>query len=197
VRRARPLALLAALAASCPVQDSFPGDTVLGTFDFKSALSSDECRLDPDGGAPVPGAFSGTLSYDSRTLEAYLTVGSTVLRGTLSGDRLGVGAQAVRKLPVASCDGTLDESLEGQLIAAAPARAADFSCDALAALDGGAPALDGGLDAGPSDGGLDVALFCGSLSDQLAGPADAGADAACRLDPCRMVHSISGRRRQQ
>jgi hypothetical protein len=90
------------------------------------------------------------------------------------------------QVPVASCDGTLDESLEGQLIAEAPARAADFSCDALAALDGGAPA---------PDGGLDVALFCGSLSDQLAGPANAGADAACRLDPCRMVHSISGKRR--
>ena len=190
MRRARPLALLAALAASCPVQDSFPGDTVLGTFDFQSALLSDECRLDPDGGATAPAAFSGTISYDSRTLEAYLTVGSTVLRGTLSGDRLGVGAQAARKVPVASCDGTLDESLEGQLIAEAPARSADSSADSLCAA-----ALDGG--AATPDGALEASLFCGSLSDQLAGPADAGADAACRLDPCRLVHSISGKRRQQ
>jgi hypothetical protein len=210
--RPRSLALAVALAAACPAQTQVPGNTVVGTFGFRTSLVRDGCPpgdagvgdagdagdagvgdAGDAGNAGLPASFTGTVSYDSATGEAYLSFGPGILKGRLTGDTLELGGGAQRAIPSASCAGSLSEKLTARMIGEAEARAAGFSCDGFAGLDGGSASSEGGEDASGGDAGLDVQLICGSIKDVLSGP-DAGEGDPCYLAPCEQVFSLTGER---
>jgi hypothetical protein len=196
----RALALLATLAAGCPAEISFPGDTLVGTFKFTARCVSDGGCGRGDA-AVLPEDFTGLVSYNSQNGNAYLASGNTVLRGDLSGNVLTVSGQALRGIPSASCEGSLSESIAATMHTEPEASAAGFGgCLALAELDGGAQSLDGGLDGSQGDAGLRVQLICGTLTDKLsgpsgiAGPSDGGSPDPCWLEPYEVEYSLEGRR---
>ena len=178
--RPSPILLALALAAGCPAE-SVPGDVVVGTFDFATELLQDNCDVVNQ---QDPGSFSATVSYDSKTSEAYLTVGATSMAGMLTGDRLSITASANRTLwrpsSDAGCPGAIVERVEGRLIDEGEAHVLGLKCS----TDGGLYVPDGGS----ADARPDVRLICGSISDVLS----AQQDPSCTVDPCLVTYSLSG-----
>ncbi len=185
---------LAAAAALTTCTTSFPGDVVVGAFDFVTSPLSNTCPLyggddaGTDGGTGMPSSFTGTVSYDSRTGNAYLTTAAGSLSGTLSGDVLDLSGQAQREIPAATCEGSLSEQLTARMIGEEEALAAGGVCPAPLAADGGAAA-------GTSDAGTSVVIICGRITDKLAGPDGGGGD-GCAFTPCAMEFSLTGTRQQ-
>jgi hypothetical protein len=170
------VAVLALSLAGCRDEERYPGDRVLGTYRFETTLVEDRCQFDKN--RRDPGAFAGTVSLDSSTGEAFLTVGRTTHRGRFDGARLTVESRAVRELPApCGCRAILKEHVEGYLVTEAQASQAS-SCEGLPS--------DGGT---VSDAGTDFMLICGFLTDEVT-----GLTPACECEPCVMAYSLSGRR---
>lgn len=186
----RPLLATAALTfslAACLAQPETPGDTVIGTFRFEPKLVATQETCDFAGVVPLE-PFVATLSYDSTSQRAWLTVDGRSREGTLDGARFAVRSEGTRVFEcgrdtstATRCKGVLRERVEGRLVGRLEA-SDSTSCAEEELNDGTAPADGAGLQ--------DAVLFCGFLTDQLA--ADEGEGCGC--EPCLFVYSLTGRR---
>lgn len=180
--------------AGCPAAAQVPGDVVLGTYSFSVTPFQDGCAFERDAGEAVlaPDPFVATLSYDTKEHTAYLVSGPTQLKGTLEGNQFVVQnpIPARRDLPkraapdggsaTCGCPGSISERLEATLYAATD-------------LVGGCATerlVDAGVPFSLRDGGPELGLVCGFLTDELA-PLD---NASCACDPCLLVYAIAGTR---
>ena len=189
MRRWPPLAAgLLALAglAACPVEQKAPGE-VIGTFDFEVWLVEDSCGFAAEGDGGRVGdlePFVATLSHDRSAGRFYLTRGATLLEGTLEGDRFELDGHAARTLPCGcdggycSCAGTIDEHLEGTVYGQGQVAAGGCEADPH---DVGEPTL--------RDGGWDVRLVCGFVSDRMSAQGQ-----GCSCPSCLVVYRIAGER---
>lgn len=192
------LVLLAALALACPSDNQSPGDVVLGDFTFEA---------DPvDGGCPFAGAgeplrFMGTLSLDSRTGAAWLTTNSYEHQGTFSTGSMSVRAEAERIAPL-PCSGMTTNAAPMRVIEEISAR---LYLEEEARAVGGCPwPVDATPDGGMAwdserlrDGGLDVRLVCGTLTDRFV-PTEPSVckgsnDASVPFEGCEVLFKLSGR----
>lgn len=181
------LAVAVSALAACPTEEKVPGE-FLGSFRFTVALVQDGCGYAerPDGGrAGDPEPFVASLSHERTTGRFYLTSGATQLEGTLEGDRFAVEGHASRTLPcgcdasaTCGCSGTIVERVEGTV----------YGLAQVAAGGCGAPAPDAGEPV-LRDGGSDVRLVCGFLSDEMKAEGD-----ACTCPACLVVYAITGER---
>jgi hypothetical protein len=178
----RAAAALALLMAACPAPAQAPGDTVLGTFAFTVSLRESGCAF-ADGG--MPESFTGVLSIDSQSGEAFLTVGEASHEGTFDGERLVVKASAGRTLgPPCNCACAVTETIEARLYDEAQARA-------VGGCDGGIPVPPSSTETpARPDAGLDIRLVCGTVRDEFGGLA--GPECAC--EPCAIDYGLAGRR---
>jgi hypothetical protein len=187
----------ALLLCACPARTPVPGDVVIGTFGFAVSRPpyQDGCQFVRDGGSgePVmidPEDFVATLSYTSGgpgARPAYFNSGATQIEGTLQADTLVVESKPVERdlpLPCAQdagvCHGTLVERIEIRLLSAAQVEAG--GCAAIGSVDAGPPP-----DPAP-DGGVDVRLVCGWITDEFKPPG------SCSCAPCLVVYAVSGER---
>jgi hypothetical protein len=109
------------------------------------------------------------------------------MQGSWQGDSFTVEADALRDMPPPCsldggvCPGTITETIEGRLFGEAQIVAG--GCASL-------PQGDAGLSGYPfvPDGGLDVRLVCGYITDEFK------PDIACGCAPCLVVYKIAGER---
>ena len=169
------------LLAACPAAPQAPGETVLGTFNFSLTLRETGCTFADDG---MPESFSGILSMNRQSGEAFLTVGEASHEGIFDGERLVVRASASRTLgPPCNCTCALAETIEARLYDEAQARA-------VGGCDGGVPEPPPAAAPVRPDAGLDVRLVCGTVRDEFVELE--GAECAC--EPCASDYALAGRR---
>jgi hypothetical protein len=206
-----PLLLTAACTAGSPI----PGPEGIGTFDFHATLLPAEeggCPVlqgtdwrgavvpygdgglvevpGPDGGAvPLDFAatldFSGTLSREPSTGQAYFTLREHDRLATFDGQVVEATDQAPRRFPQAcgpECgDVVLEETVRVALLSTSQAEALGGACP-TDALDGGVPAPDdaGIRGPGPTPDGYDAVRACGLLVEVVR-PPEGCACAACTV----------------
>ncbi len=179
-------AAVALVLGGCLTQPEFPGDKVIGTFRFEPRLipTQEACGF---AGVETIGPFVGTLSVDSATNRAWLTVDGSSREGTLDGQRFAVRSEGAREFTCGTdaegvaCKGLLRERVEGRLVGRLEA-SDSTTCDEAPGT--GENAQD------PDPNVQDAVLVCGFLTDQLV----AAADASCGCEPCLFVYSLTGRR---
>jgi hypothetical protein len=195
--RARPWFLAAALAGfACLPEPKYPGNEVMGTFDFTATALSDDCAglSDiPDGGF----TFSGTFSRQTDNSQAWFTLGGISREASFDGQVVRSERTAPRRFPECLCGDKVN--MVETLVVALSSK----SQDALlgggcpdAALDGGLPAPNGDLGVfapGTTPQGFDAVRACGELTDVIA--PDPAAAPACQCASCTLRYTVRGDRK--
>jgi hypothetical protein len=199
---------LLALAGSCTPPPPLPGDANIGGFGFNALLSADPCGIAQmlDAGASL--TFSGTLTGEAETGQAYLTLATGGLeRGVFTtpdaGGAIFTVCAAAPRTFLGTCQ-MVTESITARVYSTAetgdagvrcPAEAPPAVLDCDAFLDGGAPNSPASFP--ESDGGAFI-LLCGQLTDTIHCPSscpfDAGMPDAAIPCPCSLTYSLAGNR---
>lgn len=175
MKRGAPVlaAFCALLLCGCPAPSPVPGDVVVGVFDFRTALVEDGCGFLASG---LPASFSSTLSLETGSERAFLTIGASSLEGTLTAGELVLEASSLRAIEEpCRCSFKLVERIEART-------AGPGGC----APDAGEPPSAASL----PDGGLDIRQLCGTIRDELTELSGA----SCSCAPCAAIWTLSGTR---
>ena len=214
--RAAACAALFVVLAGCPALPPPPGDEKLGEYTIAAepvrALEDGGVgALRPDGGlwcplvdiAPAPFRFSATVTRESSTGQAWLTLGGGYPRDAGWDGQVVDSSAAVRRL-FPSCGGCrptiATERIRFALMSRSQSEAVGRACPANP-LDGGVPAPpgpDGGITGPvPTAEGFDALYACGelefSVALQDAGPPEP--DCAPGCDDCVVNYTLVGERR--
>jgi hypothetical protein len=203
------------LLAGCPALPEPPGDETLGLYSIAAEPSVNDGRpesLRPDGGlwcplvdvAPVPFRFNATVTRDSSTGQAWLTLGAGYPRDAGWDGQVLESVAAVRRL-FPSCSGCrptiATERIRFALMSRSQSEAVGRACPAHP-LDGGVPlppGPDGGIvGPGQTSAGFDALYACGELEFSVAlqdagGEPEPGCAAGC--DDCVVKYTLVGERR--
>lgn len=173
MRRARVLWVLF-LLGSCTSEVKFPGDEVMGTFDFVAEPLSNGCPFAEitDGGFE----FSGTFSRNKEGGEAYFTVGGFSRDAGFDGQAVESWHVAPRRFEACECrvPVQVEEGLRVALLSRSQNDALGGNCPAEP-FDGGVPLVggDAGIEApGSRTTGFDAIRACGELWDLVRPPED-------------------------
>ncbi|AGC48292.1 hypothetical protein NVS55_34365 [Myxococcus stipitatus] len=180
-------------AVACISDPVYPGNQLMGTFQF-------EARLDPAGttcDASMPEfaqlddagvfRFEGTFSKNEDGGVGWFTVQGFNRDAKYEGQTVDSTLSATA--PRASCgtdckDSKIEETLKVTLFSDSQSRELNRDC---LRFDGGTP---DGSPPGPTENGYDVAMACGSLTDVfLPGPC------TCTPSTCKTAYKVQGVRR--
>jgi hypothetical protein len=191
-----------AVTVACPVETVYPGDVVVGTFNFNARV--DWARSTCDAGSPnfrgtADGGFTfaGTFSRDSVDGGAWFTVDGYSRKAAYVAESQTYTSphRAGAKLP--SCDPTcegseIEEGMAVMVLSASQSTRIGAKCVNLG--DGGVPMGEGVTPPGPTVNGYDAERACGELKVSFI-PAQT---ASCKCQPgCAAVYSVEGTRRFQ
>ena len=199
-RRLLPFALPAlALVAACVSEVVYPGDLIIGLFDFKAQANWARTSCNPDGGdfnRLVDGGFefAGTFSRDSVDGGAWFTIDGFSRRATYDAraQRYVTTHRAAAQLVSCGelCKGSeLEEVLDVVVLSDSQDRALGSRCANLSP-DGGLP--DGSVP-GPTVNGYDAERACGELKVTFL-PGTGEACVKCAAS-CSAVYGVEGKRR--
>jgi hypothetical protein len=204
VRRAAA-GLWAALAlGSCQAQQAFPGTEVMGSFNFTATPLGDDCDgsyagdFPPDSGPDSGFGFTATLSRDPGTPQVWFTLNGNSWDAGFDGQYVTVSLTRNRQFTACgTCQMTVVETVDFALLSTSQYNAVGQACP-QDPLDGGVPLPDGGADGGGIFGprstptGFDVALACGTMSDQVepTDPSCAAQNPGCI--PCTFQYGLVG-----
>lgn len=180
-------------AVACISDPVYPGNQLMGTFQF-------EARLDPAGStcdASVPEfaqvddagvfRFEGTFSKNEDGGVGWFTVQGFNRDAKYEGQNVDSMLRATA--PRASCgaackDSQIEESLKVMLFSDSQAQEMGRECKGF---DGGTP---DGSPPGPTENGYDVTLACGSLTDVFL-----PGTCTCNPTTCKTAYKVQGVRR--
>jgi hypothetical protein len=190
-----------AVAGACVGDTVFPGDLVVGTFDFQA--QADWARSTCDAGSPdLKGAsdggfpFSGTFSRDSVKGEAWFTIDGFSRKATYTAEAQRFITQHRARAKLSSCDEScedseIEETMSVVVLSDSQDRQLGSRCSNLA-TDGGLPAGPEVTPPGPTLNGYDAERACGELKVQF----HPGQAAGCRCQPaCSVMYKVEGKRR--
>lgn len=189
-------AAFALAACACLPDPKYPGNEVMGTFEFTATAVSDDCvglSDIPDGGF----TFSGTFSRQTDNSQAWFTLGGISREASFDGQVLRSVRTAGRRFPECVCGDKV--SLVETMVVALSSK----SQDALLAggcpdapLDGGMPEPNGDLGVfapGTTPQGFDAIRACGELTDEVV--PDPAAVPACECLGCTLRYTVRGDRK--
>jgi hypothetical protein len=194
--------VLIAVTAACPAETVYPGDVVVGTFNFNARV--DWARTSCDAGSPnfrgtADGGFTfaGTFSRDSVDGGAWFTIDGYSRPASYSPDAQTYLSDHTAPAKLPSCDTACEgsriaENLGVMVLSESQDERIGSKCVNLG--DGGVPTGEGVIPPAPTVNGYDVERACGELKVTFI-PSDAG---SCKCQPgCAAVYSVEGTRRFQ
>lgn len=186
--------LCAGLLSGCLSEQGFPGDEVMGTFDFSAdPLLPFDCGLQDLPEQAV--SFSATFSRDAGQREIAYTLGGVSSGALFDGQVVEAARSAVRRFPPCECGDrtTLKETLRVALLSKSQDSELLGKCP-VHPLDGGVPAADGGVMLPESTPrGFDAVRACGELVNEILEEPGAGCSPAC--SGCTLRYRVTGVRR--
>ena len=196
VRRAFPAAVALA-ACACLPEPKYPGNEVMGTFEFEATALSDDCvgfMEVPDGGF----TFSGTFSRQTDNSQAWFTLGGISREATFDGQVLKSERTAPRLLRELD-GGAANVNVVETLVVALSSRSQDAKLEGNCPadpLDGGLPEPNGDLGIfapGTTPQGFDAIRACGELTDEVV--PDPAAVPSCECVGCTLRYRVRGDRK--
>lgn len=188
---------LLAIAAACVSETVYPGDLVVGTFDFQAQANWARTDCKPDGGdfnqlKDGGFAFSGTFSRDSVDGGVWFTIDGFSRRATFepSGQRYVTNHRAPAQLPSCGegCQGAEIEEMMG-VVVLSDSQDQTLGGRCANMPDGGLP--DGAVP-GPTVNGYDAERACGELKVVF----HPGKTANCKcVTSCTAIYGVEGKRR--
>ncbi len=189
-----------ALVGACVSETVYPGDLVIGTFDFNS--QADWTRSSCDAGSPDFSrlqdggfGFAGTFSRDSVDGGGWFTIDGFSRQATFDAQaqRYTTYHRTTAQLPSCGegCEGAeIEETMSVVVLSDSQDRRIGSKCANL--VDGGLPVGDGLTPPGPTVNGYDAERACGELKVVFL----PGKGSACKcVTSCTAVYDVEGKRR--
>jgi hypothetical protein len=198
-RRRLALLILPALAVvvACFSDPVYPGDQLLGTFQFEATVDRQRTTCDlsgPDFARLGDGGtfrFEGTFSRNANESTGWLTVQGFSRDAGYEGQRVVSLHRTAAQLASCgtNCEGTqIEETLNVILLSNSQDHLIGRRCSGL--VDGGVPEDGGAQPPGPTPNGYDVQRACGTLMDDFI----PGTRNCTCTKPCRAVYTVEGTR---
>jgi hypothetical protein len=186
-----------AIVVACVTETVYPGDLVVGTFDFQAQANWPRTDCKPDGGDFTQlkdggFTFAGTFSRDSVDGGVWFTIDGFSRRATFeaSAQRFVTSHRAPAQLPSCGegCQGAeIEEMMTVVVLSDSQDQAIGRRCANFP--DGGLP--DGSVP-GPTVNGYDAERACGELKVVFL----PGKSANCKcVTPCTAYYGVEGKRR--
>lgn len=191
--QARILLVAMALFAGC-LSERYPGEQVMGSFEFTAALTANDCSLSEIGTSYV---FDGTFSRERDNSKVWLTVQGVNRGGGFDGQVADSAQEALRQFAACACDTSqVRETVRVALLSqsqldavlAGPLRNPDGSDCPVAPLTAeGLPSGDGiSRPDTLGNGTFDAVRACGELVEEIL-PGE-----GCQCPACTVTYRLTG-----